>query len=403
MRFQITLHRKALVTLGAGALAITAVACGSAIPTAGSGAGNPPPSPLGNESSEVFGLGAPDGIGLSGGTPQFASDINFQSSGDSENGTATSGSVAAGFPGEAVISDPLPFSPYPDCGPGWAVEGATHELFIEGEPVTPYPMGDGLVYELPISIDSFSPGVPESGYSSVGVSGTAAIETAVERYVESGVALGMPVPTLYDVPEMVVAHPDDGRYGENGIPVPTLYGLPEPMPVDAVAMPPQLLPTPELADASTEAAPPPIAVPAFECVPGDPEPGVSIEPVYEGRDLSPDGSASNSGEGLPDGAVVVDALIEGARVSIAESYPPQYFLWVASRLSNGATMFGDYGVKRDGNVVAVTVTNYVQPDVSAAQFYGIHETNIALGSGFASGEVYSVVVNGEPITELTAQ
>lgn len=92
-----------------------------------------------------------------------------------------------------------------------------------------------------------------------------------------------------------------------------------------------------------------------------------------------------------------------AGVSVAESFPPQYFLWVVSGLSNGATTFGNFAVKRDGNIVAVSITNIVQTDVEAAQFYGIHQSNIAPGTEFTSGEVYAVVINGEPVTEFTAQ
>ena len=60
-------------------------------------------------------------------------------------------------------------------------------------------------------------------------------------------------------------------------------------------------------------------------------------------------------------------------------------------------------MKRDGDIAAVSVTNYVRTGMPATQLYGIHGSNIALGSEFTSGEVYAAVINGEPITEFTAQ
>ena len=54
------------------------------------------------------------------------------------------------------------------------------------------------------------------------------------------------------------------------------------------------------------------------------------------------------------------APIESVELSIAESFPPQYFLKVTSGLPSGCAQFKDHKVVRDGNNIAITVTN-LQP------------------------------------------
>lgn len=90
------------------------------------------------------------------------------------------------------------------------------------------------------------------------------------------------------------------------------------------------------------------------------------------------------------------APIESVEIRIAESYPPQYFLYVVSGLRNSCVRFDRYELERDGATLRVTVLN-LEPtdrDIVCAQVYRTMEHNIALGSDFQPGAEYTVVVNG---------
>ena len=215
--------------------------------------------------------------------------------------------------------------------------------------------------------------------------GTISIDPTVQvvQEVMGGVSLGMPVPGLADVDEMIV----------------------EPLVApDAVSAPPSILPMIE--DTQHD----PVAISSSDCGSGSSSDshssssGIAIEPVPV-IDLVPisDPAVGSGDEEVPSNVQIVAAPIESAGITVAESFPPQYMLWVVSGLSNGATTFGEYEVKRDGNIVAVAVRNRVQTDVMATQLYGIHESNIVLGSDFTSGETYEVVINGRSWTSFTAQ
>ena len=103
--------------------------------------------------------------------------------------------------------------------------------------------------------------------------------------------------------------------------------------------------------------------------------------------------------------VAVPAPIQSVEINVAESFSPQYFLAVSSRLSNGCVKFGDYEVARDGGTIKVTVTN-LEPEPSGLMAcdmrYGIVETNISLDSDFEPGKTYTVLVNDKS-TSFTAQ
>ena len=122
--------------------------------------------------------------------------------------------------------------------------------------------------------------------------------------------------------------------------------------------------------------------------------------------LRDDGGAGSSDDddGYP--TALEPAPIESVTLSVAESFPPQYFLAVVSGLPDGCAQFEGYDVERKENNVIVTVTNRVPApgsDVVCAQVYRTMETNIALGSEFTSGETYQVVVNGDQWEEFVAQ
>lgn len=102
--------------------------------------------------------------------------------------------------------------------------------------------------------------------------------------------------------------------------------------------------------------------------------------------------------------IEVDAPIEGVEVVILEIDPPQYLLQIVSGLPGGCAQFNGYESSIEGTTITVTVTNLVPAaPVPCTAIYGYHEGNINLGSDFAAGETYSVVVNGEAAATFTAQ
>ncbi len=120
MTYQTTLHRKMLFTLGIGAIALAAVACGSATPTDDPTQGSPPPEPVADgQNGADFALGAPNGIGLTG---------------------DSGGTEAAAAP-----SIGIPPPPGHDCDTG---SSDPFTLYIEGEPVSDPPDGK-VINDLP--------------------------------------------------------------------------------------------------------------------------------------------------------------------------------------------------------------------------------------------------------------
>ena len=92
---------------------------------------------------------------------------------------------------------------------------------------------------------------------------------------------------------------------------------------------------------------------------------------------------------------VVPAPIDGIKIEIAESFPPQNFLVVESGLPNGCVKFDRYDVARHGRTIEVTVTNLQPADKTllCTQVYGTVESRIVLGTDFEPGEVYVARVN----------
>ena len=87
------------------------------------------------------------------------------------------------------------------------------------------------------------------------------------------------------------------------------------------------------------------------------------------------------------------APIHEVQVNIAESFPPQIFVYIKGGLSDGATTFHELTTERSGNTINITVTTQRPKDTIAAQVYGYFEKNVALGIDFTSGETYIVNVN----------
>ena len=99
-------------------------------------------------------------------------------------------------------------------------------------------------------------------------------------------------------------------------------------------------------------------------------------------------------------AVPVLAPIDSIELKIAESFPLQYFLPVASGLPDGCHSFGGYTLTRDGQRVLIKVFN-LRPSnagLMCIQVYGTIETTIPLGSDFDPSETYTIDVNGKTIS-----
>ena len=94
------------------------------------------------------------------------------------------------------------------------------------------------------------------------------------------------------------------------------------------------------------------------------------------------------------------APIDGIDLQIAESFPLQYFLAVASGLPDGCHSFGGYTLTRESQRVLIKVFN-LRPSNSmlmCIQVYGTVETPIPLGSDFDPSETYTIDVNGKTIS-----
>ena len=106
---------------------------------------------------------------------------------------------------------------------------------------------------------------------------------------------------------------------------------------------------------------------------------------------------------LPDDRRAVEAPIDGLDIRVAESFPPQYFLNVQAGLPSGCAERYGTEVERVDDVITVTVLNTLPADqnVACTMIYGMYEVNLPLGSDFDSGEIYTVIVNGQE-TSFTA-
>lgn len=103
------------------------------------------------------------------------------------------------------------------------------------------------------------------------------------------------------------------------------------------------------------------------------------------------------GSPTPYATVAVDAPIESVDILIRESFPPQYAAVIVSGLPGGCARFDNAVVTgRSGNEIALRVTNTMpaDPNVACTAIYGYHDSTVELGTDFASGETYAVVVNG---------
>ena len=94
-----------------------------------------------------------------------------------------------------------------------------------------------------------------------------------------------------------------------------------------------------------------------------------------------------------DGTEIRLAPVHEVQVNIAESYPPQVFIYIKGGLSDSCTTFREFTTKRRGNTISIKVTTQRPKEVVCAQVYTFFEKNISLGSDFTLGETYIVEVN----------
>jgi hypothetical protein len=94
------------------------------------------------------------------------------------------------------------------------------------------------------------------------------------------------------------------------------------------------------------------------------------------------------------------APIHETRIDVAESFPPQYFLYVQYGLRDGCARPGGYQVEREGDVIHVSVfaERPTDPTLACTQVYGFAEVTIPLGSDFQPGTEYTVLVNRQRVT-----
>ncbi|HEY82766.1 MAG TPA: hypothetical protein G4O01_05695 [Dehalococcoidia bacterium] len=89
------------------------------------------------------------------------------------------------------------------------------------------------------------------------------------------------------------------------------------------------------------------------------------------------------------------APIHEIRVNIAESYPPQVFVYIKGGLVDACTTFHELTVERSGDTIEIEVTTQRPKGAVCAQVYSFFEQNVALGSEFTSGKSYTVRVNDQ--------
>lgn len=105
---------------------------------------------------------------------------------------------------------------------------------------------------------------------------------------------------------------------------------------------------------------------------------------------------------------VKESPIQGVEVVIMESFPPRYRLNILSTLPAGSSCsrFNGYDVARpSANSIVLVVTHLEEPggNVPCTTDLPVVETVVSLGSGFESGEEYTVVINGQLAKTFTAQ
>jgi len=99
------------------------------------------------------------------------------------------------------------------------------------------------------------------------------------------------------------------------------------------------------------------------------------------------------GDGGEENLEIRLAPIHEVQVNIAESYPPQIFVYIKGGLPDACTTLHKANTERHDSTIDITVSIKRPKGKVCAQVYSYFEENVALGSDFASGETYTVNVN----------
>jgi len=92
------------------------------------------------------------------------------------------------------------------------------------------------------------------------------------------------------------------------------------------------------------------------------------------------------------------APIHDVQVNVAESYPPQVFVYIKGGLPDSCTTLHGYEVKSGGDTIDIAVYNQRPKGTICAQMYSYFEENVDLGSDFVSGQTYTINVNDRTVT-----
>ena len=104
--------------------------------------------------------------------------------------------------------------------------------------------------------------------------------------------------------------------------------------------------------------------------------------------------SGDNGTELPGDKIEIrPAPIHEVDVRIAESFPPQIFVYIQGGLSDGCTSFHELETERVGNTFNIEVTVQRPGNAECTVVYGYFEKNVALGTDFISGETYTINVN----------
>lgn len=95
--------------------------------------------------------------------------------------------------------------------------------------------------------------------------------------------------------------------------------------------------------------------------------------------------------------IISPAPIHEVDVRVAESFPPQVFVYIKGGLSDGYTTFHNLTTVRSGNTINIEVTTTRPKDAICTQIYSYFEKNVNLGTDFISGQTYTINVNDKTI------
>src|SRR5512139_2283131 len=82
---------------------------------------------------------------------------------------------------------------------------------------------------------------------------------------------------------------------------------------------------------------------------------------------------------------IAPAPIHEVSVSVAESFPPQIFVYIKGGLRDGCTTFNDLNTSRNETTVTIKVTTKHPRNKVCPAVYTFFEKNVSLGSDFVPG------------------